>query len=255
MCFCTFCAPVSTFVFLAYSLQVFLICILWGTRESEVVLCILLVLRKKTRTATCFFCYDVLSHLILLTSESLVFCKTLFEGVEHHWALFTAQNLPASFVVVQCWWNLVYRQSCILHMNICSYLDLIPNSHIFKIQICLYNRSSSQLLRYSIPGTPMFCSPYDALIRDVLGSISVVGVHLATHHPAQCQTMETWYCTNVAESSPLFSTHATFQVVLLRWHASQLYMQTGEVACHCILLHGSILHVSYFSWWQAQQFP
>ena len=41
-----FCAPVSTVVFLADSLQVSLLCILWGTRVSESVLCILLVLRK-----------------------------------------------------------------------------------------------------------------------------------------------------------------------------------------------------------------
>ena len=38
------------------------------------------------------------------------------------------------------------------------------------------------------------------------------------------------------------------KIVQLRWHASQLYMQVGEVACNGMLLqHGGILHVSYFS--------
>ena len=237
VCFCIFCAPVSTFVFLAYPLQVFLICILWGTRESEVVLCILLVLRKEMQTATCYFGYDVLSHLVLLTTESVDFCKTFSKAVEHHWALLTGQSLPASFVVVHCWWILEHRLSCILHMNIFKDLDLTPNCLIFPIF------SRYKFVCKIIP--PVRC------VRTVHHTRWTDPTCSREHHCLGCTSSHTPPCTSSDYGNILlhkccriisiFSTHATTLACIATIHANCV------VACHCILLHVGILHVSYFS--------
>ena len=65
---------------------------------SEVVLCKPVSNgEKKCGLAACLFGCNVPLSLVILTTESVDFCKTSSKAVEHHWALLTGQSLSASF--------------------------------------------------------------------------------------------------------------------------------------------------------------
>ena len=116
--------------------------------------------------------------------------------------------------------------------------------------MCLYNHSSSQLFWYSIWSTPMLlaqCIPHTMHWSDMLLGASVAWVYIQPHTTLHIVRLWKHGITYMSQNHAHCFSNTRHN---LNWYSCDACQQIAEVACHCILLHGSILNVSYFNWWQ-----
>ena len=142
-------------------------------------------------------------------------------------------------------------QRSVSNLLISLYLLCLKYTNVF-VQSFLQSTVLVQYLKYTYAFGPVYTT-YDALIRHAFGSISGLGVHPTTHHPAHRQTVETWYYIHVAESCPLFLQH-TPQLLLVQlrcmpanwWSCMPLHPPTWQhLKCVLLQLMATAKHSSF----------
>ena len=135
-------------------------------------------------------------------------------------------------------------------MNFFKDLDMIPYSHIFKIQIRLYNQLSSQLFPYRVSCTPTLGSPVCTTYgncTDPTCSRKHHWVYIQPHTTLHIVRLWKHVIAQMLQNhlhffNTRYNSNCTVTLACIATIRAKCV-----VACHCILLHGGILHVSCFN--------